>query len=317
MNILVTGCAGFIAYHLIFTLLEQNHTIYGFDNFISGQKENIERLNILYPNNFVFKEFDLIDFEKLNKFIYDIKIDQIYHLACPASPPIYQIDPLHTLDTCYIGTRNILEIARIKNSKILLASTSEIYGDPTVHPQPENYWGNVNSFGLRSCYDEGKRVSETLSFIYLKKGIDVKIVRIFNTYGPKMSLNDGRVLTNFITQALRGENLTIYGDGSQTRSLCFCTDLIKGLLKLMDSNINMPINLGSQFEIRIIEIAEIVKSIINPDIKLTFKPLPSDDPKQRRPDITNAKKYLDWEPQVGIQEGISLMIKEFKERVKL
>ncbi|RDB35061.1 MAG: NAD-dependent epimerase/dehydratase family protein [Spirobacillus cienkowskii] len=314
MNILITGGAGFIGYHVAYELLMNNNTVYSIDNFLSGQKENILLLQKKFPKNFIFKEIDVLNFNDILSFLGETKIDQIFHLACPASPPIYQRNPLNTLDICYLGSKNMLDLAKLYNAKILLASTSEVYGDPLVHPQSEDYKGNVNTYGIRACYDEGKRAMETLGFIYLQMKVDVKIARIFNTYGPRMSSQDGRLLTNFIIQGLKKQDLTVYGDGEQTRSLCYCTDLINGLIKLMNSNINFPINLGSQFELKVIDIAKLVIKLLNSNLKIIFNPLPEDDPKQRMPDISKAKMLLNWSPEVSLEDGISSMILDFKER---
>ena len=310
MKILVTGAAGFIAFHLIESLLQQGHSVIGVDNFISGQKKNIEELK--KNSNFSFYEIDILQLtsSEANKTSSNLNnIDEIYHLACPASPPIYQNNPLHTLDTCYLGSRNILEIAKKNNAKILLASTSEIYGDPLVHPQSESYRGNTNTFGPRACYDEGKRIMETLGYTYLQMGLDVKIARIFNTYGPRMSPQDGRILTNFITQSLENKSLTVYGDGKQTRSLCYVSDLVLGLLALMRSDVKVPVNLGSQFEFSVLEIAKMVRKLMNPALPIEFFYLPVDDPKQRRPDTSFAKKMLNWEAEIGLEKGLSEMVR--------
>lgn len=311
MNILVTGAAGFIAFHLIKKLLEDQHNILGIDNFISGQKENIEEL--CKNDNFTFKNFDVIDFKKEH---LNYKIDEIYHLACPASPQLYQKKPLHTLDTCYIGTKNMLEIAKEHNAKILIASTSEVYGDPDQHPQPESYRGNVNTYGPRACYDEGKRISETLAFEYLKEGVYVRTARIFNTYGSHMSAQDGRVVINFIIQALSNKNLTVFGDGSQTRAFCFITDLIRGLMKLMHSSVETPINLGSADEFTILHLAKVVSSIINPNLQVQFFPLPEDDPKKRKPDLSMAKQLLNWQPSVSLEDGIKFITEYYQKNNK-
>ena len=314
MKIFVTGAAGFIAYHLIDLLLKSGHTVIGIDNFISGQKKNIADLS--KNKNFIFFEFDVIDLTSAKmppQLTEHLKnLDQIYHLACPASPPIYQTNPLHTLDTCYLGSKYVLEIAKENKARILLASTSEIYGDPLEHPQSESYRGNTNSFGPRACYDEGKRIMETLAFNYLQFGVQVRIPRIFNTYGPRMSSVDGRVLTNFIDQALNNKPLTIYGDGLQTRSFCYVSDLVKGLMALMDSQVTEPVNLGSQFEFTILDLANTVVSLINPALKLNFLPLPLDDPKQRRPNTTLALEKLNWNAVVDLKTGLNLMAEDMR-----
>jgi UDP-glucuronate decarboxylase len=312
MQIFVTGAAGFISFHLIRTLLDRGFGVIGIDNFKSGQARNISDLE-KYSPRFRFIKMDVIEMLNPTSFkslevagIGDIK--QIFHMACPASPPIYQIDPINTLDTCYIGTRNALELGLRFGAKVLIASTSECYGDPEIHPQPESYRGNVNTFGPRSCYDEGKRVSESLAYAYSLKGLEVRIARIFNTYGPRMSPADGRVLTNFIEQALKSQNLTIYGDGKQTRSICYCEDLVRGLIKLMDSNVQGPINLGSEFEVTVNELANKVIALTKSTSTISFMPLPQDDPKIRRPDITRAKNELNWKPEIKPETGIGKMI---------
>lgn len=323
MRILVTGAAGFVAYHLVRKLLGEGHTVVGVDNMMSGQERNVSDLSAAFSKNFSFIKADIND---LNAEAFGARpewsalgpsaaqrFERIYHLACPASPPIYQKDMLHTLDTCYTGSRNIFELARVHNARILIASTSEIYGDPEVHPQPEDYRGNVNTVGIRSCYDEGKRAMETMGFIYSEqKGVEVRTARIFNTYGPRMSPEDGRVLTNFISQALRGEALTVYGDGKQTRSFCYVDDLVRGLHMLMESKVTEPVNLGSQFEFTIFEMAEKVVRWVNPNLKISFLPLPKDDPKLRRPNTSRAKELLGWETQVNLEAGVKLMIEEFR-----
>lgn len=310
MNILVTGAAGFIAFHLVEALLQQGHRVVGIDNYISGQKENVE--NLLQNKNFSFFECDVINLtsEKiLPEISEDLKnLDQIFHLACPASPPIYQKNPLHTLDTCFLGSRNVLELAKKNKAKIFLASTSEIYGDPLEHPQAEDYRGNTNTFGPRACYDEGKRIMETLAFHYLQAGVQVYMARIFNTYGPRMAPFDGRVLTNFIMQALKNEPLTVYGDGLQTRSFCYVSDLVRGILLLMNSDIHEPVNLGAQYEFSILELAKTVIQLINKDLKIEYFPLPKDDPKQRCPNTNLAQKKLNWCPTVDLQSGLKLMM---------
>lgn len=316
MRILITGAAGFLGFHLSQKLLAEGHEVVGVDNLMSGQEKNIADLKT--NSKFSFINADIIDltlaeikanerYATLNKLF-----ERIYHLACPASPPIYQKNPLHTLDTCFTGSKNILNLALQFKARIFLASTSEIYGDPEVHPQAEAYRGNVNTMGLRSCYDEGKRIMETLGFEYAQKGVEVRVARIFNTYGPRMSPHDGRVLTNFISQALRGESLTIYGDGMQTRSFCYQSDLIRGFLALMESDVKEPVNLGSQYEFTICDMARTIIDKINPKLNFTHVPLPQDDPKVRRPDTRRAKKYLNWETEVSLEIGIEAMIADFR-----
>lgn len=318
MEILVTGAAGFVGFHLIKKLINDGCGVIGIDNFISGQEANVADLQKL-SKKFRFVKMDVIEMNSPSQGtkLADLGINnvkQIYHMACPASPPIYQIDPLNTLDTCYTGTRNVFELGLRLGARVLIASTSECYGDPEVHPQPESYRGNVNTFGPRSCYDEGKRVSESLAYAYQAKGLEVRIARIFNTYGPRMSPADGRVLTNFIEQALKSENLTVYGDGSQTRSICYCEDLVNGLMKLMASNCQGPMNLGSEFEASILDLATEVVRLTKSSSKIQNMPLPQDDPKVRRPDITRAKKELQWQPQIYPEAGIQRMIEFHRSR---
>ena len=324
MKILITGAAGFVAFHLASKLLREGNQVIGVDNIMSGQERNVADLLKEFPQNFRFIKADVNDLtaaairgnSEWQEVLSSSNFDRVYHLACPASPPIYQKDMLHTLDTCYIGSLNIFELALAHNARILIASTSEIYGDPEVHPQPESYRGNVNTVGIRSCYDEGKRAMETMGFIYREQhGLEVRIARIFNTYGPRMSPADGRVLTNFISQAIRGEALTIYGDGKQTRSFCYVEDLVRGLCLLMESKVSEPVNLGSQFEFTISEMAEKVIQWVDPQLKLTYLPLPKDDPKIRRPDTSRAKELLGWETQVSFEAGVKKMIDEFRENL--
>ena len=306
-KILVTGGAGFIGANLCEKLIEKNCHVTCVDNLSTGKLDNISKLIEL--NNFEFIKHDII-FKFQNK----IKFDEIYNLACPASPPSYQKDPIHTLKTCTIGTINMLELALKCNSKILQASTSEIYGDPLVHPQNENYWGNVNTTGLRSCYDEGKRCSETLFMDYNRKHkLNTKIVRIFNTYGPMMDKNDGRVVSNFINQAINSEELTIYGDGNQTRSFMYVSDLVDGIIKSMDTNYSSPINLGNPNEITMNELADIILDYTGSSSKKLYKELPSDDPKRRKPNIELAKRTLNWKPNVRFSDGLKKTIKYYSE----
>ncbi|MCU0535232.1 MAG: SDR family oxidoreductase [Hydrococcus sp. Prado102] len=306
MRILVTGGAGFIGSHLIDRLMEQGHEVLCLDNFYTGHKRNI------------LKWLDHPYFELIRHDITEpirLEADQIYHLACPASPVHYQYNPVKTIKTNVIGTLHMLGLAKRVKARFLLASTSEVYGDPDVHPQPEDYRGNVNCIGIRSCYDEGKRVAETLAFDYHRDNkVDIRVARIFNTYGPRMLENDGRVVSNFIVQALRGEPLTVYGDGSQTRSFCYVSDLVEGLIRLMNNDYIGPINLGNQGEYTILELAQIIQNMINPNAELINKPLPQDDPRQRQPDITRAKTYLDWEPTIPLKEGLEKTIADFKAR---
>jgi len=307
MRVLVTGGAGFIGSHLIDRLMAQGHDVLCLDNFYTGHKRNIE------------KWLDHPYFELIRHDITEpirVEVDRIYHLACPASPIHYQYNPVKTIKTSVLGTLNMLGLAKRVKARILIASTSEIYGDPTEHPQTEEYWGNVNCIGLRSCYDEGKRIAETMAFEYHREHkVDIRIPRIFNTYGPRMLENDGRVVSNFIVQALRGIPLTIYGDGSQTRSFCYVSDLVEGFLRLMEGNYIGPLNLGNPGEYSILQLAQIIQQRINPDAQLVFKPLPQDDPRQRQPDITKAKNYLDWAPTIPLKEGLELTIADFKARI--
>ena len=307
MKILVTGGAGFIGSHLIDRLMEAGHEILCLDNFYTGDKRNI------------LKWYDHPYFELIRHDITEpirLEVDQIYHLACPASPVHYQFNPVKTIKTNVLGTLYMLGLAKRVNARFLLASTSEVYGDPDVHPQPEEYRGNVNCTGLRACYDEGKRVAETLAFEYHREHkVDIRVARIFNTYGPRMLENDGRVVSNFVVQALKKTPLTVYGDGSQTRSFCYVSDLVEGLIRLMNADQIGPINLGNQGEYTILELAQMIQSMINPDAELIYKPLPQDDPKQRQPDITRAKTFLGWEPTVALKDGLKLTIEDFRERL--
>ena len=307
-RILVTGGAGFIGSHLCDSLVNKGHDVLCVDNLFSGSKDNIRHL--LGHPYFEFMRHDVIH-------ALFAEVDQIFHLACPASPIHYQFNPIKTIKTNVMGTINMLGLAKRVKARILLASTSEIYGNPSIHPQTEVYWGNVNSIGIRSCYDEGKRVAETLMMDYHRQnGVDIRIVRIFNTYGPRMAINDGRVISNFIVQALRGEDLTVYGDGNQTRSFCFISDLVEGMLRMMevDSFIG-PVNLGNPRESTILEIANAVLPMIGSSSKIVFKPLPSDDPERRCPNISLARKKLGWEPNVSLETGLEKTIHYFKEKL--
>lgn len=307
MRILVTGGAGFIGSHLIDRLMEQGHEVICLDNFFTGTKRNL------------LKWLDHPYFELIRHDITEpirLEADQIYHLACPASPVHYQFNPVKTIKTNVMGTLNMMGLAKRVKARILLASTSEVYGDPAVHPQPEEYRGNVNTIGIRSCYDEGKRVAETLAFDYHRQnGVDIRVARIFNTYGPRMLENDGRVVSNFIVQALQGIPLTVYGDGSQTRSFCYVSDLVEGLIRLMNQDFIGPVNLGNPGEYTILELAQKIQGLINPGAEIQFKPLPQDDPKQRQPDIAKAKMYLDWEPTIQLHDGLKLTIGDFRDRI--
>lgn len=306
-NILVTGGAGFIGSHLCKRLLEEGNKVICVDNFFTGRRANIKELE--ENANFSVIEHDIIDpFPMINE------VDEIYNLACPASPVHYQSDPLATIKANTIGVINVLDFAREHNAKVLQASTSEVYGDPEVHPQPESYRGNVNPLGPRACYDEGKRVAETLFMDYHRKyGVDMRIVRIFNTYGPNMAENDGRVISNFIVQALNNEEITIYGDGSQTRSFQYVSDLIEGMIKLMNqNNVIGPVNIGNPNEFTIKELAEKIISMTGSKSNIVYKELPIDDPKQRKPVIDLAKEKLGWEPKVKLEEGLIKTIEYFK-----
>jgi len=305
-RILITGGAGFIGSHLCKKLLEEGHEILCLDNFYTGTKANILELT---SNPY----FEVIRHDVIIPMHFEV--DEIYNLACPASPVHYQHDPIQTIKTSIMGAINVLDLAKRLNIRVLQASTSEVYGDPSVHPQTEDYWGNVNPIGIRSCYDEGKRCAETLFFDYHRQyGTDIKVIRIFNTYGPNMHPNDGRVVSNFIVQALKGEDLTIYGDGSQSRSFCYVDDLVDGIIKMMNAEKGFigPVNLGNPIEFTIMELAEKVLALTGSKSKLTFKPLPEDDPKQRCPDISLAKSKLGWEPQVKLEEGLVKTIEYFK-----
>jgi len=308
MRILITGGAGFLGSHLCDKLLAQKHEIVCLDNLFTGSKANIAHL--LDHPRFEFVRHDVID-----PFKYEV--DQIYNLACPASPPHYQFNPIKTTKTSVMGAINCLGLAKRVKARVFQASTSEVYGDPSVHPQPESYWGNVNPIGRRSCYDEGKRCAETLFFDYHRENkVDIRVVRIFNTYGPRMHPNDGRVVSNFIVQALKGENITVYGDGQQTRSFCYVDDLLEGFVRLMEQTDTVgPVNLGNPGEFTMLELAEQVLKLTKSKSKIVHKALPADDPKQRRPDITLAKKYLKWEPKVPLAQGLKLTIDYFKTKL--
>ncbi len=306
MRILVTGGAGFLGSHLCDKLLGAGHEVLCLDNLFTGRKANIAHL-LGRP------DFELIRHDVTDPF--KCEVDQIYNLACPASPPHYQYNAIKTVKTSVMGAINTLGLAKRIRARILQASTSEVYGDPVVHPQPESYWGNVNPIGIRSCYDEGKRVAETLFMDYHRQnGVDIRIVRIFNTYGPRMHPNDGRVVSNFIVQALKGEDLTIYGDGTQTRSFCFVDDLLEAMFRMMNQESTIgPVNIGNPDEFTMLQLAELTLQLTGSPSKITFKPLPGDDPKQRRPDITLAKTHLDgWTPAIPLEEGLRRTIAYFK-----
>lgn len=308
-RILVTGGAGFLGSHLIDFLIDRGADIICIDNFFSGNKDNIRHLSS-HPY------FELSRHDVIHPFFAEV--DKIYHLACPASPIHYQYNAIKTIKTNVMGTINMLGLAKRTKARIMLASTSEVYGNPKVHPQQESYWGNVNPIGIRSCYDEGKRVAETLMMDYKRQNnVDIRIVRIFNTYGPRMAVSDGRVVSNFIIQALRKEPLTVYGDGKQTRSFCYVSDLVQGLIAIMEKeDATGPINLGNPHEFTILELAEKVLQLTKSSSPIQYKPMPSDDPVRRCPDISLAKKAIGWEPKVGLEEGLMKTIDYFREKLK-
>ena len=308
-RILVTGGAGFLGSHLCERLIERGHDVICADNLFTGNKRNIEHL--LSLPNFEFIRHDVTE-------PLCVEVDQIYNLACPASPPHYQYNAIKTFTTSVYGAINVLGLAKRTGARVFQASTSEVYGDPLVHPQPEYYWGHVNPTGIRSCYDEGKRAAETLFFDYHRQnGVDIRVVRIFNTYGPRMMPDDGRVVSNFIVQALRGQDITIYGDGKQTRSFCYVDDLIEGFLRLMEAeNFTGPVNIGNPGEFTMLELAELVLQKVGGSSTIVHKPLPLDDPKQRQPDITLAKAKLDWEPKVPLSDGLDRTIAYFSQLLK-
>ena len=309
-KILITGGVGFIGSHLCDYLVDKGHDVLCIDNLFSGDKDNIRHL--LGNPYFEFNRHDLIQ-------PFFAEVDQIYHLACPASPVHYQYNPIKTAKTNVMGTINMLGLAKRVKAKILLASTSEVYGNPTIHPQPETYWGHVNPIGIRSCYDEGKRVAETLMMDYHRQnGVDIKIVRIFNTYGPRMAIDDGRVISNFIVQALKGEDFSVYGDGTQTRSFCYVSDLVEGVVCMMErDDFICPINLGNPNETTILELVKKILSLTRSKSNIVFKPLPPDDPERRCPDITLAKKILGWNPKVFLDVGLEKTIEYFKEKLEI
>jgi UDP-glucuronate decarboxylase len=308
MRILVTGGAGFIGSHLCERLVNDGHDVLCLDNFFTGRRENIFPL----LDN---RRFELLRHDVIEPIL--LEVDQIYNLACPASPIHYQYNPVKTVKTSVMGMINMLGLAKRVRARILQASTSEVYGDPLVHPQPEAYWGNVNPIGLRSCYDEGKRIAETLMMDYHRQNkVDTRIARIFNTYGPRMLENDGRVVSNFIVQALRGESLTLYGEGDQTRSFCYVDDLVEGLMRLMNTDdLHEPVNLGNPGEFTIKQLADEVVRICESKSGVTFLPLPQDDPKQRQPDITRAKEILGWQPTIPLREGLLKTVAYFRGRI--
>ncbi len=312
-TILVTGASGFLGSHLCKNLLEQGHTVTGLDNFFTSARENLHLCE--QHDSFSFIEGDIIDPQTVAGLG---SYDEIYNLACPASPPHYQKDPVYTMKTSVFGALNLLELAKNTGARIFQASTSEVYGDPEVHPQNEDYVGHVNTLGPRACYDEGKRAAETLFMDYHREyGVDIRIVRIFNTYGPHMDPEDGRVVSNFICQALRGDPITIYGDGSQTRSFCYVDDLINGFITLMNNNKNIigPVNMGKPGEFTMKELAELVMEITQSSSQVTYHDLPKDDPKKRRPDITKAQSELGWSPQIALKEGLEKTIPWFAQKI--
>ena len=310
MRVLITGGAGFLGSHLADKLVDRGDDVICLDNLSTGSKRNIVHLR--NTPKFEFMRHDVID-------PFKVEVDRIYNLACPASPVHYQYNAIKTIKTSVMGTINCLGLAKRVNARVFQASTSEIYGDPELHPQPESYWGNVNPIGMRSCYDEGKRRAETLFFDYHRQnGVDIRVARIFNTYGPRMSPEDGRVVSNFIVQALKGEDLTVFGDGMQTRSFCYYSDLIEGFVRLMEQDQTIgPVNLGNPVEFTMLELAENVIKLTETKTKIVFKPLPQDDPKQRQPDIEIAKSKLNWEPTVPLEEGLKETIAYFKELLEL
>jgi dTDP-glucose 4,6-dehydratase len=307
MRILITGGAGFIGSHLADRLLADGHEVIAMDNLITGSKANIAHLE--GNPKFSFVEHNVTQYIDVPG-----ELDQIYHFASPASPVDYAELPIQTLKVGALGTHNALGVAKAKGARMLIASTSEVYGDPLVHPQPETYWGNVNPIGPRSCYDEAKRFAEAITMAYhTHHGVETRIVRIFNTYGPRMRLNDGRAIPNFLTQALKGEPITVFGDGKQTRSFCYVSDLVDGIIRLMNSDVDTPVNVGNPTELTLLEMAERIKAMTRSSSEIVFKPLPQDDPKIRRPDITKAKTHLHWEPKVGLEEGLTHTVAFFKQ----
>jgi len=308
-RVLVTGGAGFIGSHLCEKLVNDGSEVICLDNFFTGRKENIKHLlgNPL---------FELVRHDVIEPIL--LEVDQIYNLACPASPIHYQYNPVKTVKTSVMGTLNMLGLAKRVRARMLQASTSEVYGNPLVHPQTEDYWGNTNPIGLRACYDEGKRCAETLMFDYHRQnGVDIRVVRIFNTYGPRMLEDDGRVVSNFIVQALRGRDITVYGDGGQTRSFCYVDDMVEGMVKMMNNeSFSGPVNLGNPVEFTVLDLANLIRKMTGSGSIIVQKPLPPDDPVQRRPDITLAKDILGWGPRIGLEEGLSRTIDFFSHRIK-
>ncbi|CAN6905938.1 unnamed protein product [Brassica oleracea] len=307
LRVVVTGGAGFVGSHLVDRLMARGDTVIVVDNFFTGRKENV-------MHHFGNPNFELIRHDVVEPIL--LEVDQIYHLACPASPVHYKFNPVKTIKTNVVGTLNMLGLAKRVGARFLLTSTSEVYGDPLQHPQVETYWGNVNPIGVRSCYDEGKRTAETLAMDYHRgANVEVRIARIFNTYGPRMCIDDGRVVSNFVAQALRKEPLTVYGDGKQTRSFQFVSDLVEGLMRLMEGEHVGPFNLGNPGEFTMLELAKVVQETIDPNASIEFRPNTEDDPHKRKPDITKAKELLGWEPKVSLRQGLPLMVKDFRQRV--
>lgn len=305
MKVLITGVAGFLGSHLATKFISEGHIVIGIDDFSTGSKKNLE--NLLHEERFTLFEHDVRN--EINQ-----DVDLILNFACPASPKAYQLDPVKTIETSFLGIMNLCKLAKLTGARLIQASTSEVYGDPLENPQRESYWGNVNPIGVRSCYDEGKRAAETICFDYKRQyGIDVRVIRIFNTYGPNMSVDDGRVVSNFINQALRNEPITVYGDGSQTRSLCYVSDLVEAIYKIstLEKSVNTPINLGNPNEYSMYELAKKVISLSKSTSKIINLPLPADDPRQRKPDITLANKILDWYPKIHIEDGLLKTINYF------
>ncbi|CAH8353247.1 unnamed protein product [Eruca vesicaria subsp. sativa] len=307
LRVVVTGGAGFVGSHLVDRLIARGDNVIVVDNFFTGSKDNV-------MHHFGNPNFELIRHDVVEPIL--LEVDQIYHLACPASPVHYKFNPVKTIKTNVVGTLNMLGLAKRVGARFLLTSTSEVYGDPLQHPQVETYWGNVNPIGVRSCYDEGKRTAETLAMDYHRgANVEVRIARIFNTYGPRMCIDDGRVVSNFVAQALRKEPLTVYGDGKQTRSFQFVSDLVEGLMRLMEGEHVGPFNLGNPGEFTMLELAKVVQETIDPNAKIEFRPNTEDDPHKRKPDITKAKELLGWEPKVALRQGLPLMVKDFRQRV--
>lgn len=307
LRIVVTGGAGFVGSHLVDRLMQRGDSVIVVDNFFTGRKENVQ-------HHFGNPRFELIRHDVVEPLL--LEVDQIYHLACPASPVHYKFNPVKTIKTNVVGTLNMLGLAKRVGARFLLTSTSEVYGDPLQHPQVETYWGNVNPIGVRSCYDEGKRTAETLTMDYHRgAGVEVRIARIFNTYGPRMCIDDGRVVSNFVAQALRKEPMTVYGDGKQTRSFQYVSDLVDGLMRLMEGEHVGPFNLGNPGEFTMLELAKVVQETIDKDAKIEFRPNTEDDPHKRKPDITKAKELLGWQPQVSLRKGLPLMVSDFSKRI--